>query len=461
MSTPPATAAPRAVVPLCVDLDGTLIRTDMVWESLVRALRRNPFYLLAILAWWCRGRAYLKQQLARRIEVPVAALPYTESFLAYLRGERAAGRALYLVTASDLAPAQRVADYVGLFDGVLASDGRTNLRGDTKGRKLAERFGQGGFVYAGNSAVDLAVWPYGREAVIVNGSAALLRRAAAITKVGPTFDCQRAWLPALIQVLRPHQWLKSLIILVPLLTAHRLADLACLQPALWTMAAFALGASAVYVLNDLLDLDHDRAHPSRRERSVCGRRAALPVGLGLARCCSRWRLFWQRRHRFRWSGCYRTQDWPWSIRGGSNRSFCSTCLCWRDFTFSDWWRVTRPRAFLIRRGCSCLRCSFFSASPSSNGFANYKGCASVSNSTRRAVGIGPTIWNWWPRLASAAAGWRRWCSRSTSTARTCGCFMRPTYAAALSAVAFLGDRVVDCPPRRCLMIPWCSPSKTG
>ena len=99
MSTPPATAAPRAVVPLCVDLDGTLIRTDMVWESLVRALRRNPFYLLAILAWWCRGRAYLKQQLARRIEVPVAALPYTESFLAYLRGERAAGRALYLVTA--------------------------------------------------------------------------------------------------------------------------------------------------------------------------------------------------------------------------------------------------------------------------------------------------------------------------------------------------------------------------
>ncbi len=282
MSTPPATAAPRAVVPLCVDLDGTLIRTDMVWESLVRALRRNPFYLLAILAWWCRGRAYLKQQLARRIEVPVAALPYTESFLAYLRGERAAGRALYLVTASDLAPAQRVADYVGLFDAVLASDGRTNLRGDTKGRKLAERFGQGGFVYAGNSAVDLAVWPYGREAVIVNGSAALLRRAAAITKVGPTFDCQRAWLPALIQALRPHQWLKSLIVLVPLLTAHRLADPACLQPALWTMAAFALGASAVYVLNDLLDLDHDRAHPSRRQRPFAAGVLPLPVGLGVA-----------------------------------------------------------------------------------------------------------------------------------------------------------------------------------
>lgn len=278
---PPATSKPAAV-PLCVDLDGTLIRTDMLWESLVRVFQRNPLHLFAALGWWCRGRAYLKQQLARRVEVPVEHLPYSESFMAFLRAEHAAGRPLYLVTASDTAPAQRVADHVGLFHEVLASDGQTNLRGDTKGRTLAERFGKGGFDYAGNSSVDLAVWPYGREAVIVNGSPSLIRRATAVTKVGPTFDCGHGFLSGLTSALRPHQWLKSLIVLVPLLTSHHLFEAAFLKPALWAAAAFALCSSAVYVLNDLLDLDPDRAHPTRRLRPFAAGTLPLPVGLATA-----------------------------------------------------------------------------------------------------------------------------------------------------------------------------------
>ncbi len=280
MPTTPTTAQPAAV-PLCVDLDGTLIRTDMLWESLVRALRRNPLYLFAVLAWWCRGRAFLKQQLARRVEVPVENLPWSESFLAFLRAEHAAGRQLVLVTASDAGPAKRVADHVGLFSEVLASDGQTNLRGATKGRKLAERFGRGGFDYAGNSAVDLGTWPCGRAAVVVNGSPSLVRRAAAITNVGATFDCQSSHLRALVKALRPHQWLKSLIVFVPLLTSHHLFELAYLKPALGAAVAFALCSSAVYVLNDLLDLDHDRAHPTRRVRPFAAGTLPLPIGLAL------------------------------------------------------------------------------------------------------------------------------------------------------------------------------------
>ncbi len=280
MPTPPITAKPAAV-PLCVDLDGTLIRTDMLWESLVRLLRRNPFYALAALAWWSRGRAYLKQQLARRVEVPVENLPFSESFLTYVRAEREAGRLVVLVTASDIAPARRVADHVGLFAEVLASDGQTNLRGATKGQKLAERFGKAGFDYAGNSSVDLGVWPFGREAVIVNGSPSLIRRAAALTKIGPTFDCQPAHWRALLQALRPHQWLKSLIVFVPLLTSHHLFDALFLKPALWAAAVFAVCSSAVYVLNDLLDLDHDRVHPTRRLRPFAAGTLPLPVGLAL------------------------------------------------------------------------------------------------------------------------------------------------------------------------------------
>jgi len=145
-------------VPLCVDLDGTLIKTDLLWESLILLLRRNPLWLVPVLSWWMRGRAFLKHQIAARVTVDPATLPYNEPFLAFLRDAKHRGRKLILATASDSALVMPVARHVGLFDQVLASDGRTNLRGMNKLKALLERFGERGFDYAGNSAVDLAVW---------------------------------------------------------------------------------------------------------------------------------------------------------------------------------------------------------------------------------------------------------------------------------------------------------------
>ncbi len=174
-------------VPLVVDLDGTLIRTDMMWESLARLLKRNPFAIFAILFWWTRGRAFLKQQLARRVQIDSATLPYNEKFLAWLRAEKKAGRRLILATASDLKMALPVADHVGIFDEVLASNGKTNLRSENKLRALTEKFGPRGFDYAGNSTADFAVWRGSREAVVVNASRAVLREAANCTQLGPTF----------------------------------------------------------------------------------------------------------------------------------------------------------------------------------------------------------------------------------------------------------------------------------
>jgi apolipoprotein N-acyltransferase len=185
MSDSPHTTADP--VPLIVDLDGTLLRTDMMFESLARLLRRNPLALFAILFWWTRGRAFLKQQLARRVEIDPATLPYNEKFLTWLRAEKKAGRKLILATASDLKMAQPVADYVGLFDEVLASDGKTNLRSENKLRALTEKFGPRGFDYAGNSSADYAVWRGAREAVVVNASRGVLREAANCTKLGPTY----------------------------------------------------------------------------------------------------------------------------------------------------------------------------------------------------------------------------------------------------------------------------------
>jgi apolipoprotein N-acyltransferase len=188
MNDSPKNNAPHLPsVPLVVDLDGTLIRTDMMWESLARMMRRNPFAIFAILFWWTRGRAFMKQQLARRVQIDSATLPFNEKFLLWLRTEKKSGRKLILATASDLKMAQPVADHVGIFDEVLASDGKTNLRSENKLRTLTEKFGARGFNYAGNSTADFAVWRGAREAVVVNASRAVLREAANCTQLGPTF----------------------------------------------------------------------------------------------------------------------------------------------------------------------------------------------------------------------------------------------------------------------------------
>ena len=185
---PSSIATPNAnEVPLCVDLDGTLIKTDLLWESLARLLRRNPFQLLPVLFWWMRGRAFLKRQLVRRVTIDPAALPYHEPFLAFLREQKKTGRKLVLVTASDRDMALPVANHVGLFDEVLGSDGKTNLRSGNKLKVLVAKFGERGFDYAGNSSADFAVWRGAREAIVVNASAAVLKRAAECAKPGPTF----------------------------------------------------------------------------------------------------------------------------------------------------------------------------------------------------------------------------------------------------------------------------------
>lgn len=183
--TPESTHDPQ--VPLCVDLDGTLIKTDLVWESLALLLRRNPFWLVPVLFWWMRGRAFLKKKLAARVRVDAATLPYNESFLQFLRETKRQGRPLILATASDRRMTEPVFRHVEVFDELLASDGKTNLRGAAKLQKLTERFGERGFDYAGNSSVDLAVWAGAREAIVVNARRGLVDEAAKRTKVGPTF----------------------------------------------------------------------------------------------------------------------------------------------------------------------------------------------------------------------------------------------------------------------------------
>lgn len=266
-------------VPLAVDLDGTLIRTDMMWESVALLLKKNPFLLFALPIWWINGRAYLKQQLSRHVQVDPTALPYHTEFLEWLKEEKRNGRKLVLATASDIIMAEPVARHIGLFDEVLASDGKTNLRSTAKMKKLTERFGERGFDYAGNSSVDLGVWAGTREAIVVNAGERLARRAAQETKIGRTFLSNDSTGRELLRALRVNHWTKNLIIFVPLLTAHKTAETSSMMNALFGFFAFSLSASGMYVLSDLIDLDVDRCHPIKRNLPFAS--GALPLQVGL------------------------------------------------------------------------------------------------------------------------------------------------------------------------------------
>ncbi len=158
-----------------------------MWESMRWLMKRNPLSCFSFLFWWVRGRAHLKRQLASQAQLDIPALPYHHELIEWLQQQKASGRTLVLVTAADQSMGERVAAHVRLFDEVIGSNGRENLRGHTKREHLSRRFGKGGYDYAGNSSVDLQVWPDVRAAIVVNARPSVLARARQIARVDHVF----------------------------------------------------------------------------------------------------------------------------------------------------------------------------------------------------------------------------------------------------------------------------------
>ncbi len=155
-------------IPLCVDLDGTLIKSDLLVESVLVLIKKNPFFVFMLPIWLLRGRANLKQRIADRARIDVDKLPYNEEVLEFLRTQRGQGRRLVLATASHVQPARQVAEYLGIFEEVMATDAQSNLKAATKARALERRFGEKGFDYMADSRHDLPVWSKSRRAILVN-----------------------------------------------------------------------------------------------------------------------------------------------------------------------------------------------------------------------------------------------------------------------------------------------------
>lgn len=266
--------------PLVVDLDGTLLHTDTLHESALQLLRDRPADALRLPGWLAQGKAVMKRRIAARTQLNVETLPYNQAFVDWLKEQKAAGRQLVLCTATDRAVAEPIAQHLGLFDEVIASDGEVNLAGANKAEALSMRFGECGFDYAGNSSADLAVWARAREAVVVNAPASLLAQARSRFKVTQVFEAPAQGFTTWRRALRLHQWLKNLLLFMPLLAAHQLGDLHAWGVLGLAFVAFSLCASSVYLANDLLDLESDRLHPRKRARPFAS--GALPAWMGVA-----------------------------------------------------------------------------------------------------------------------------------------------------------------------------------
>jgi 4-hydroxybenzoate polyprenyltransferase/phosphoserine phosphatase len=269
-----------AAVPLCVDLDGSLTPVDTLHESLLDLCRRSPRSLLMVPFWIARGKSLFKQKVAEASQIEASLLPIREELLTWLEAEKATGRRLVLATAANARTAQAIAGSVGLFDEVIASSEGTNLSGEHKRRALVERFGERGFDYVGNDRPDLEVWRSARQAIVV-GAEGFAARAAQVTTVGKRFPAGRAPLRTWLKAIRVHQWVKNVLVFVPVLVGHRIGQPGVVLASLLAFFAFNFCASSVYVVNDLFDLGSDRRHPRKRRRPFAAGTIQASSGLAL------------------------------------------------------------------------------------------------------------------------------------------------------------------------------------
>lgn len=267
--------------PLVVDLDGTLTPTDTLIESIIQLVKHNPLEMLSLPFWMLSGRAVFKSNIATRVSFSVGNLPYRQPLVDYLRSEKDKGRRIILATAAHRSIAESVAEHLGLFDSVLASDGERNLKGKVKLEAIRETVGER-FVYAGDSAADLPIWKASEAAILVGTSPRVSKAARRMTPIEREFPRINPGGIVWLRALRIHQWLKNLLLFVPLLTAFSFLDGSKLTTMIVAFFAFSLAASATYVVNDLWDLENDRSHPRKRNRPFANASITIPTGTTVA-----------------------------------------------------------------------------------------------------------------------------------------------------------------------------------
>lgn len=269
-------------LPLFVDLDGTLIKSDWMLETILIMVRRNPISIFQIAIWLAKGRSNLKQHLAEVVTIDISSLLINPEFLEFLKAEKNNSREIVLISASDQKAVSAVSDYFNLFDAAIGSDGIINLKSEAKLARIREYVEGRSFSYAGNSSADFAVWEAADEIIVVNAEGSIADKASSLnTQQQPLleFDTPPALLPRLLKAMRPHQWLKNFLIFLPLILSHQLGEIDLLMLTALAFVSFSLCASSVYFVNDMLDIESDRQHNSKSKRPFAS--GTLPLEYGV------------------------------------------------------------------------------------------------------------------------------------------------------------------------------------
>ena len=265
--------------PLVVDLDGTLIRTDLLLESFLALLSVSPLRALEAVGTLIKGKAALKSRIADQAIIDFEALPFNEDVLSFIGIEHEKGRKIYLASASDQRYAQALADGMGIFDGVFASKDNLNLAGGAKAKSLCEAFGEGGFDYIGDAPVDEDVWRKARNVYVADARPSYLAEIRMWAPHAQAIGLRHVQFRDYLRAIRIHQWLKNLLIFVPVIAAHEFVS--AFATIIIAFISFSLCASSVYVLNDLLDLKNDRTHSRKKNRPFAAGRIPILHGVVL------------------------------------------------------------------------------------------------------------------------------------------------------------------------------------
>ncbi|GAA3978889.1 UbiA family prenyltransferase [Allohahella marinimesophila] len=280
-SKPGAAVEQGSLPPLCVDLDGTLIKSDLLIESFLRFVKLNPLHFFWVLVWLYRGKAHLKYKLAAQNWLSPELIPYNQEVVTYLRAQKKAcpERAIILCTASNERLARQVAEYVGVFDEVIASNEHDNIMGSAKAKILTDRFGHGGFDYIGNDWNDWKVWSNARQVLVATQSDRFLRQTQQRFTIDRIFREQAPSPREYLKALRVHQWTKNALLFIPFLLEQRFDDVGGWITLFFCFISFSLLASATYIWNDLLDLDSDRVNIIKKKRAFASGRIPLLTGI--------------------------------------------------------------------------------------------------------------------------------------------------------------------------------------
>lgn len=265
-------------IPLVVDLDGTLLNTDTLFESANQYFWSSPQSIFDMSRWFLSGKLTLKTKLAEKVDIDPKSLPYQAEIIEFILSEKSSGREIVLATASSERYASSIAEELGLFDLVLSSTSNVNLKGTTKKDELVRRFGEKGFDYIGDSHADVSVWKHANISYMIDPQHSWITDVESTSSAHLLHPEKKTPISILARTLRVHQWIKNLLILLPLVVTHQIFDPQALWNVILAFFAFSFAASSIYVVNDLVDLPNDRAHLTKRNRPFASGDASIITG---------------------------------------------------------------------------------------------------------------------------------------------------------------------------------------